>query len=602
MSRPVHSYLKGLFGSASGADCRIRFQTTGPEDPAPRYIGETLPAHQLVLRGGSERFRAQLERWTPQASAGDTSRAAKKPRVEDSSPESWFARVVVPQSFPRDAPLPELAVPLGSEGELEAAIAAIRFMYTGKVVQPGEPQGAQGGQQGASHGSNDTRSDCSMRTLLLIRSQAEYLQVQGCAEACDAALVARLAEADDVSEEASGEESDADSDEGDSSGSAASHLAPLLELYSCRQLLPSPEEDPRAGAILDTCCQHLQRHWDSELPARVAGLARPSKLKLLAWLLGDGNAVRIANDPQLLQRWLALPTDVLEELLQSDHLSTDDEGTVVVLVEKWVAAKGSGVTAAGKASVRAQLRLVNCSPSYLFDVLPKLPVLGPKAAQQAAFLARCQLTDRSEWERMGRRLGGYDMSSPRYGKARRQSVPTLGVPFRWEISRDELLAALRVEGSGFKGVLCRFRHAGGLSAGDSFSVVALGCEWQVVVKHKLGQPCASMYLRCRVPTAYGAHGRKVQGGVRASASVRVSVEGSQPCTMRLPVSHIPYGESSGRPGCLPLEAAQPAAEQQEQAADDMGAPGTDANLLAPWAKLLGSGGKLSGTVRIGTPQ
>ncbi len=584
MSQPVQGYLGGLFGSKCSSDCHIRFQTTA-QGSAPKYIGDPLPAHQLVLRGGSERFRAQLERWTSQALSGgsDASRTAKRRRIDADASE------------PRDTPLPELAVPLDSDDELEPSLAAIRFMYTGIVVPPEQPQRAQGWrQQGASHGGNNARGDCSIKALLLIRRQAEYLQVQGCAEACDAALVRRFAEADE--DEESEEDSDEDADASGGNGSSpAPPLAPVLELYSCWQLLPSPEEDPRVGPVLSACCDHLSRHWETQLPAGAGSTAapqpgQPTKLELLVWLLGSTDAVRTANDPQLLQRWLGLPVGALEELLQSDHLSTDDEGTVVVLVEQWVAAQGSGVTAADKARVRRQLRLVNCSPSYLFDVLPKLSVMGPKAAQEAAFMARCRLTDRSEWELMGRQMGGYDTRSPWYGEPRPQSVPAKGLSFRWEVSRTDLLAGLKKQWI-VKEVHATFKHTGSSSGSLRPRVTVLGYEWGAFLEYQPGEDNAEVCLICEVPEAFGAHRGKVQGAARASVRVDVSAEGGQAYRFRFYRYHFDYTVNYGHSEVLPLEAPQPATGQQqgEQAAGD-----ADAALLAPWAKLLGPEGKISG--------
>ncbi len=584
MSQPVNTYIRGLFGSTSGADCNVRFQTAGRDSDHPRYVGEALPAHQLVLRGGSERFRAQLDRWTPQALSGegDASRTAKRPRVGAAS---------------RNTVLPELAVPLDSEDELEPTLAAIRFMYTGSLVQrEKQQQRAQGRQQGASGGGNNPRSDCSMRALLLIRRQAGYLQVQGCAEACDTALVGWFAEAhNDVLSE---EDSDEDSYAGSGKGGPAPLLAPVLELYRCRQLLPSPEEDPRVVPVLSACRARLSRHWWAALPAAAGSSAagssavpQPSKLDLLVWLLGSTDAVRIANNPQLLQRWKALPVRALTELLQSDHLSTDDEGTVVVLVEQWVTAQGSRVTAADKARVRQQLRLVNCSPSYLFDVLPKLPVMGTKAAQQTAFMARCLLTDRSEWDEMASELEKYDTGTPWYGEPRPQSVPDKGLSFEWEISRTDLLAGLKEEGEDVKQVAATFKHTGSSGGSVSSKVTALGYKWGAFLEYQPGAANAEVGLSCRVPAAFGAHRDKVQGAARVSAAVNVLAGGGRTHRFKFYNYHLKYAHAYTHTDLLLLEAPQPAAGQQEgqETAED-----ADAALLAPWAKLLGPEGKLRG--------
>ncbi len=331
--------------------------------------------------------------------------------------------------------LPTLLVPLESEDELQSTLEAIRFSYTGSLGFDKEEkrQGQACGQLGACGRDKEVR--LSVSELVRIRRQAEYLQVHGCAEACDAALVAWFTPTGGCGSSSA------------TSSSSPSPLAPVLELYSCRHLLPSEEEDAYVGPILSACGQHLVGNWGAPIPD---GEDQPSKVEILAWLLGGGDAMRIVNTYELEHRWYSLSAAALEELLQSDHLSTDDEATVVLLVEMWVAAQGSAVTEADKARVRGQLRLVNCSTSYLFDVLPELPwLLGPNAAQQAAFMARCRLTDRSEWGRLGDVMG-YDTSSPWYGKPRLQSVPEEGVSYRLEITRADLLWALQREGEEFR--------------------------------------------------------------------------------------------------------------------------------------------------------
>ncbi len=69
MSQELRGFLGSLFGSTDSADCCIRFHVASeapqPQGSCPSFIGTPLPAHQLVLRGGSQRFRAHIERWAP---------------------------------------------------------------------------------------------------------------------------------------------------------------------------------------------------------------------------------------------------------------------------------------------------------------------------------------------------------------------------------------------------------------------------------------------------------------------------------------------------------------------------------------------------------
>ncbi len=485
-------------------------------------------------------------------------------------------------------PGPALLVPLEHEDELQPSLDAVRFMYTGSLA-PAMTQQGQVQKQQQAH-------SVSAGELVRIRRQAEYLQVHGCTEACDAALVEWFKQRPI----ASGGNSSASTTTATAS-SPGSPLAPVLELYSCRHLLPSEEEDARVGPILSACGRYLVGNWGAPLPD---GEHQPSKAEVLAWLLGGGDAVRIANDPQLLQLWYSLPAAALEELLPSDHLSTDDEATVVLLVEMWVAAKGSAVTEADKARVRRQLRLVNCSTSYLFDVLPKLPWLG---AQQAAFLARCRMTDRSKWQQHGSQMGGYDTSSPWYSQPRPQSVPEEGVSYRWEVSREDLLAALPEKG-GNEALLVRFKHADCNSRGNNSSVIALGFGWSLEVT--AGETDAGLYVQCHSHAAVTGQAGKLHGGASVSLSVVVcsGVAGEE--TLTLSNEMVTYGGDWGWPEALPLEqSAEPTdggqQQQQQQGAGGQAAGGgekTDEEVLAPWAKLLGSEGKMRGVLTFYRPE
>ncbi len=472
-------------------------------------------------------------------------------------------------------------------------------MYTGSVYQQDEPQQQQDkhqglglGQgtglpplqgQGQEQGQGQGQQGVSVRELLLIRRQAEYLQVQGCAEACDVALVGCF-------RRRSG-----------GKGSPASPLAPVLELYSCRHLLPSEEEDnQRVKPVLAACRNFLVRNWDATIPD---GEDQPSKAAILAWLLG-GDAVRIANDEELLVTWFSLPASALEELLQSDHLSTDDEATVVALAEMWVAGQGSAATEDEIARVRAQLRLVNCSTSYLFDVLPKLPWLGPEPVQQAVFLARCRLSDRSSWENLGSQLDGYDTTTPWYGKRRPQSVRQEGVSYSWEVSREELLAGLRHRKAAQLAVT--FQGASSYCA-DGLKVAALGCEWSVRLQVKRGAAHAGIFLFCSAPEFITAQTGDLYGGCCVSARVEVFTT-SASVSHGLMDSVVQCGGGWGAHEALALGVAGAelaaggrkghVAEGADAAADDDDdvEASEEAALLAPWADYLRPDGGLAGTL------
>ncbi len=271
---------------------------------------------------------------------------------------------------------------------------------------------------------------------------------------------------------------------------------------------------------------------------------------------------------------------------------------MVLLVERWVAAQGADVTEADKARVRGLLRLVNCSTSYLYDVLPKLPWLGPDAAQQAAFLTRCRQTDRSEWEHMSEQLGEYDMSNPWYGTPRPQSVPEEGVSYRWEVSREELLAGLRREGD-IKIVKAALQQHGHNGRAHSQSVTALGYDWELEVERGQGGSHADLFVCCFIPTAIEAQTGELTGAVRISCTVQAPAGASGTAERVFTNAYMRYGTARGWSSCLPLlnGAGQAAAQEgQEEGGADL-----DTELLAPWADLLGPEGKIRGTLTFHRP-
>ncbi len=628
MSQTVRASLGSLFGSLDYADCVLQFCVQGKDIDGrvaePRSIGDPLPAHRLVLGGGSRRLRLLTEGWNQQdpESLDAIERSAKRRRVErqaclaegsgarPGSSGDEHGRAALPWR-PDPLSLPELRVTLDREEELEAALAAIRFLYTGSLVVQQQQQGqgheqaqgqhrhgqrlpseqGMGGQEQAQQhggpGNAGQSSRLSVGELVVLAKVAESLEVVDCAGACYAALVESFKHTANSSSSSSSSSS--------SMSSPASPLAPVLDLYSFRHLLPSPDHHPLVGPVLTACRAHLVTYWDAQLPSTGRGdTAAPTKAEVLAWLLGGGDAVRIANDSDLLGFWNALPAAALEELLQSDHLSTDDEATVVVLVEEWVAAQGSAVTEPDKARVRWQLRLVNCNTSYMFDVLPKLPWLD---SGEAVFLARCRMIDRSGWDALGSQLGGYDTHNPWYGQPRPQPGRQEGVSCRWEVSREALLAGLRAE-EGKNHVAPAFSH--GSSNGCIF-LTAFGYQWVMLVACTVTEAHTSVSIACDLPNAVGKQVGDVRGACSVSARLEVPDGANGTRELQLIDKSIQCGPAAlGVYKTMPIDVAEPAARQQgqETAAGEVAPGETDAALLAPWAKLLGPEGKVKGTLTL----
>jgi hypothetical protein len=140
-----HDFFRTLFGSEEESDCLVQFccPSQSPsaecqaEEPLPAnamLLGEPLPAHKLILRGGSEWFRGRMK------------------------PDHWVEKNGCGSK-------PVVTVSLNKAEEHPHALAALRFMYTGQL---------------------DAGADVA--TLLQVLRQAEYLGVQKCQDACKEAL------------------------------------------------------------------------------------------------------------------------------------------------------------------------------------------------------------------------------------------------------------------------------------------------------------------------------------------------------------------------------------------------------------------------------
>ncbi|GIL71707.1 hypothetical protein Vretimale_858 [Volvox reticuliferus] len=164
MSQAYLLYLAGLFDSYGHSDCSIIFcvEVGGPPAPKrPRTRRSTfqhqsdagqlrvkeLPAHLMVLCGGSKHFAALYKRLQ-----------SETPTVPSSGN---------PGPSPRARP--ELTFRLDSAEELPYAYAAVRFIYTGKL-----------------------ESRASTAELLQIRRQAARMQISECLEKIDEVIASRV--------------------------------------------------------------------------------------------------------------------------------------------------------------------------------------------------------------------------------------------------------------------------------------------------------------------------------------------------------------------------------------------------------------------------
>ncbi|KXZ46086.1 hypothetical protein GPECTOR_47g362 [Gonium pectorale] len=207
--------------------------------------------------------------------------------------------------------MPVLRVPLGGAEEVPSALAAILFAYTGRV--------AAGNVRG---------------TLELYR-QGQYLQVEGCGEACCDAIVGMLAAG--TSSAGSG---------GSGSGSSDRSHPAVLELYECMDLWPDPALEPAFTSVLSAAGARLVAHF--------------------------GDALAALNKPELRRQLLALPAEGLEALLESDDFGTDVEDSVLLLLATWVQRNGDTAGVEAIERLCRLVRLLQLSPDFAAVMLPAL--------------------------------------------------------------------------------------------------------------------------------------------------------------------------------------------------------------------------------------
>ncbi|PNH10717.1 hypothetical protein TSOC_002520 [Tetrabaena socialis] len=248
----VAKAIVGLFGNDRDSDCTVSFCFKEGADDAsgePQLKRPRLSATEDPAISG-----ATAERWD--AGARDRS-------VLGAAPSSATAPC-----------RPQLRVLLGSAAEAHFARAAISYAYTGVVAADDVP------------------------SALEVRRQATYLQIDGCAAACDELLVGMLA----------------------ATAPAGGPAPAAVEFMSCWAVLPDPAEDPAFAPVLVAAKEALVRHF--------------------------GDALAALNTSSLRQLLLQLPAAGVDVLLSSDSFGTDSEDSVLLLLATWMKANHSQTDAA----------------------------------------------------------------------------------------------------------------------------------------------------------------------------------------------------------------------------------------------------------------
>ncbi|KAG2491147.1 hypothetical protein HYH03_010588 [Edaphochlamys debaryana] len=463
MSSSVLSYLSTLFGSETQSDCSIVFSVETAGRPA-RDVA-SLPAHQLVLTGGSPRFAAQAARWTQQE-LGSLGSASK----------------------------PILRVPLGDEAEVPAAKAAVRFIYTGQL--------------GVSAASD----------LLRVRRLAAYLGVDGCVEQSDDALLDLLG----PKEGAAGSPLAAVSElyacrqllPGRDDDPGAAGLTDAL-LAACRRLIAQhwgqpATAGPGAGPSPTDLLVWLFPDAPSVLSdpgARQALLVLPPAA--LEALLGSEGFATDSEDSVLLMlaewRCANLTSGALSASVSDDSVA-DSPAPSSSPTRRGCCAGGGGGPGGGDGGPLRRLcglvRLCHLGPSYLHGVLPLLLPWFPASREELLFVARyAAAAEGAQRQLMAEAAAGRYRLPPAWTAAapRPRGRADAGCAYAWAVRAEELAAALEtaaglaaVCGSHTVNVAGSFRSGGGGSGGGGDSSdggggagggggwcypVAFGFEW-----------------------------------------------------------------------------------------------------------------------------
>ncbi|KAG2447537.1 hypothetical protein HYH02_007461 [Chlamydomonas schloesseri] len=580
----VASGITGLFGKPERADCRLVF-VLDPSPPAPQSqpahgkggsarkrasgaralqpCGEPLPAHSFVLDYASDKISVQLEGL--EARGAPAGPAKKKTR----------------SSAAAEKQLPEVQLVLGSEKELPAALAAVKFAYTG-VVEAG-----------------------SIREVLQVRRQAACLQMGGCEQACVAAVKGMLAPGWSSASRGNCAAGGAGTSAGASSGGGVvtqKAPPPVLELYSCTELWPDPAED-----------------------AAFAALLTEAKLQLVAHF---GDALAVLNNKELYVQMRALPAVGLEALLESDDFGTDSESSVVLMLAEWMADNHDSTDEDTRRRLCRQLRLVQCSRVYLSGVLPVLAARYeedpfdpdawlPVTAAEATCLLTYSLVPEAERKAMAGEgqtsgpCGGMEGWPPAWRSAqpRRQCLPApAGRSFSFKASLADLEWAFGDLEEADKGFL-QLSLGGAL---DPHHIVSMGLEWSFEVTWSPGDAKAGLYSFPQVPSVLHTSEQPSEAvmtltekllckAVVALSCMRLSVSGADGQVVLAetlgPDDFARVGSGRGWPDALDLE--EPVATNQPSSSSSSSGGGS--GTVARWAPYLQGGTCLIGSVTLLPP-
>ncbi|KAG2437703.1 hypothetical protein HYH02_011081 [Chlamydomonas schloesseri] len=472
---------------------------------------------------------------------------------------------------PLQRPL-ELRVRLGGEEELPAALAAIQFAYTGHIEAG------------------------SIREVLQVWKQADYLQMKGCVEACVDALREKLGGAVEAAA-ASAAQPPAQA----AASTVEATAPPVLQLYGCTQLWPDPEHEPAFAALLTEAKPQLVAHF--------------------------GDALAVLNKKELYDQMLALPAVGMEALLESDDFGTDSESSVVLLLAEWIDANHGRADAATRRRLCGLLRLALCDRTYLDWVLPALALdhllhpdtqagcfpITPAQAGCIACFAGASMAVRSTFHSRPQETGCptcWLNTTPR-----RSAVPPDGHSYAFSAAQSVLCEAFAAaEGDDLGHV---FPEVEGTVDGN---LRAMGLEWYLTITCRApGLARPGLWLTPFLPDAVAGSSlaglwRPVQMlRCRVHLEVAVGVTRGQPdhemvlpCTAPNTTGWLgrAYGGVDIKLADGPAPVPRPEPAQQQGAAADPGRLGEaqdrrarEAEVAVQWARYL-KDGRLRGKIEV----
>ncbi|EFJ47308.1 hypothetical protein VOLCADRAFT_92055 [Volvox carteri f. nagariensis] len=357
---------------------------------------------------------------------------------------------------------PELLIPLGSAAEVSSTRAAIQFAYTGQVAAGSVREALEVRRQGGYlqiHGCAAACDELIKRLIKEVAEQARTLKYRNCMEAARTALpVFQLAVSRDGGRQGGGGSfvgsgnspsgSDNSSVGGGGCNGRWSFHAPLggvRELCECQELWPDDARAQASFADVLTCAGDcLASHF--------------------------GSTLAVLNSPLLNKRLLSLPAIALELLLCSDDLATDCESSVLLLLATWMRENFHKTNDEDRERLCRTVRLAQLSRPYAGTILPALAAdyelamarnfdVGndgneddqcgwfPIGVSEAAFIANI-VSARDECEQallmdlVEERAKDPKRRATYNPKQRPQCIPETGFIVQWHARQEDLLAAL----------------------------------------------------------------------------------------------------------------------------------------------------------------